>query len=619
MQRADVQPAVTRPAAMQPAEGVNRPLGCLSAACLAVCLVAPARGDELLSYDGQTVEGAVTIADGQFRIGPHNGQTPAVDRLPLGDLQQLTFIPAPPNRETGSLLLIDNDGFHGPTEKSGKIKLRKGLHQFTLPFFQGSQGSALTLEYEGPGLKRQPVAGPVLKRWKQTADEGTPSPGFDAEGYRLPEQNPATDNIVGFKHLEWTASGAVRRIADLRNLPVKKYGTGRAINLSPASGPKNFGLVFAGYFDITRDGEYTFHLKSDDGSQLYLGKTPTVTQPSVAAPAAEEWLVTTTHEGRLEAKLQEWSDAGATFEFGFNQQRYTITVPREGLLELWTRPPEGQPKHQVDRADEPKDADTVYARNAAGQVQRVAGEVREISDGSLKILYGGQVRGISLERVVGIVMQPPAADTPAPRPPDARGLMFLVDFCGPCQIPVRLRELTKNDLSGESIWGQPLTLRRGFLYQLRLLEGRRSSLAALKPAEVRQTPFFDRIAAWTTNTSLAGKPLKVGKTSYSEGICMPARTTLTYALDGAFARFRCEVGLQDDEGTHGNATVRVLADGSPLLELPQVTAPDPPHAVDVDVSGRQRLTLEVDFGENLQIGDVVVWGNAHLLRPELTP
>jgi hypothetical protein len=41
--------------------------------------------------------------------------------------------------------------------------------------------------------------------------------------------------------------------------------------------------------------------------------------------------------------------------------------------------------------------------------------------------------------------------------------------------------------------------------------------------------------------------------------------------------------------------------------------------VDVDVSGRQRLTLEVDFGENLQIGDVVVWGNAHLLRPELTP
>ena len=37
--------------------------------------------------------------------------------------------------------------------------------------------------------------------------------------------------------------------------------------------------------------------------------------------------------------------------------------------------------------------------------------------------------------------------------------------------------------------------------------------------------------------------------------------------------------------------------------------------VDLDVAGRSKLTLEVDFGPHFDVGDHVVWGDAQLVRP----
>ena len=39
-----------------------------------------------------------------------------------------------------------------------------------------------------------------------------------------------------------------------------------------------------------------------------------------------------------------------------------------------------------------------------------------------------------------------------------------------------------------------------------------------------------------------------------------------------------------------------------------------PSDINLKVDGVQRLTLEVDFGKNQDVGDRVVWANARLLR-----
>lgn len=66
--------------------------------------------------------------------------------------------------DDGSRLLIDgkkvvdNDGVHAPTGKSGSAELTKGVHQVTVDFFQVGGGAELEVEVESRTLGRQPLA-----------------------------------------------------------------------------------------------------------------------------------------------------------------------------------------------------------------------------------------------------------------------------------------------------------------------------------------------------------------------------------------------------------------------------------------------------------------------------
>jgi hexosaminidase len=64
--------------------------------------------------------------------------------------------------QVGDRVVIDHDGPHGADEKTGMIALRRGLHPFTVRFFQATGGLALSLHYrvgEGPWL---PIPGEWL-------------------------------------------------------------------------------------------------------------------------------------------------------------------------------------------------------------------------------------------------------------------------------------------------------------------------------------------------------------------------------------------------------------------------------------------------------------------------
>jgi alpha-L-fucosidase len=56
-------------------------------------------------------------------------------------------------------LVVDHDGKHANTEKSGKIALKKGPHVFKLAYIQAGSDKALKLEYSGAGVERQEVPG----------------------------------------------------------------------------------------------------------------------------------------------------------------------------------------------------------------------------------------------------------------------------------------------------------------------------------------------------------------------------------------------------------------------------------------------------------------------------
>ena len=56
-------------------------------------------------------------------------------------------------------IVADNNGVHPFTQKNGKVKLTKGFHEVIVDYFEKGGEERLTAEYEGPNVKRQPIAG----------------------------------------------------------------------------------------------------------------------------------------------------------------------------------------------------------------------------------------------------------------------------------------------------------------------------------------------------------------------------------------------------------------------------------------------------------------------------
>jgi hypothetical protein len=90
---------------------------------------------------------------------------------------------------------------------------------------------------------------------------------------------------------------------------------------------------------------------------------------------------------------------------------------------------------------------------------------------------------------------------------------------------------------------------------------------------------------------------------------------LRYDIGRKYEKFRAKLGFQQPEGKGGRVAVRVLGDNDKVLhEIADARGDQPPADLDLNVAGVSRLTLEVDFGAEQDVGDRFVWADARLLR-----
>jgi len=97
-----------------------------------------------------------------------------------------------------------------------------------------------------------------------------------------------------------------------------------------------------------------------------------------------------------------------------------------------------------------------------------------------------------------------------------------------------------------------------------------------------------------------------------------ARSKISIPLKGAYARFDAHFGV-DDEALEvkagGIVDARILADDEVVWQARGVRAGAEPRRVGpLDVSNIDVLVLEVDYGEELYIGDRATWGDPVLVR-----
>jgi signal transduction histidine kinase len=146
--------------------------------------------------------------------------------------------------------VIDNDGLHSATLKTGAVFLNSGFQPIHLEWFNRLYERSLTLEYSGPGLPRQAVPANVLWRKPQAK--------------ALPGNFRAGLNYAAYND-DWTV------LPDFGSLEPAATGVATNFNLGYSAQNENTALVFDGFIKIGAPGEYTFYLASDDGSRLEVG------------------------------------------------------------------------------------------------------------------------------------------------------------------------------------------------------------------------------------------------------------------------------------------------------------------------------------------------------------
>ena len=158
--------------------------------------------------------------------------------------------------------VVDNNGVHGMIEKSGAVYLEAGRQPIRVEWFNGVEGFGLKVEYEGPGLPRQKIPDAALFRSQPNAGDTN-----------------AQLNGLDFRCCEVAGN----LLPDFATLPTLKSGVANNFNLDALPLKEHVGVVFTGFIAMPRNGLYTFHLKSDDGSRLFVGKPSTELQVIGAA------------------------------------------------------------------------------------------------------------------------------------------------------------------------------------------------------------------------------------------------------------------------------------------------------------------------------------------------
>lgn len=152
--------------------------------------------------------------------------------------------------------------------------------------------------------------------------------------------------------------------------------------------------------------------------------------------------------------------------------------------------------------------------------------------------------------------------------------------------------------------------------------GKIAYLSDLDAESAKHTPYF---GAADLPASIAGyfhyrrdagfehEPLRIDGRVFRKGIAVHSRSTLVYKLPAQFRLFKATLGIDDNVREAGNAHVEVRGDDKVLWQG-DVHGSDPPQELELELAGARRLTVFVDYGSDLDIGDQVDLGDARVTK-----
>jgi NPCBM/NEW2 domain len=260
------------------------------------------------------------------------------------------------------------------------------------------------------------------------------------------------------------------------------------------------------------------------------------------------------------------------------------------------------------RLNSPGDEDAALVRGEDQSVTEIAGQILQLKEQKLQFKYEGESRSINIARVVGLVFAAHAKSAPTDRP------YQVFELVGGNRLSGSWTGFADGALEVQAAWGGELKIPAAKVASIVFRNGKLVYLSDLEPLSVEEVPYFDRAMPYQRDKNLLGEPLKLKGKEHRKGLAVHSRSVLNYALEGKYVQFKSLVGFDDSVPARGRVVCRVLADGKPIFSEADLRADAKPKSVELDVKGVRQLTLEIDFGEDENICDRVIWADARLYR-----
>ena len=241
-------------------------------------------------------------------------------------------------------------------------------------------------------------------------------------------------------------------------------------------------------------------------------------------------------------------------------------------------------------------------------ITEISGQILQLKDQKLQFKYEGEARSIKIERVTGLIFAAHPKSAASDRP------YQVFELVGGNRLSGSWAGFADGALDVQAAWGGKLRVPAAKVASIAFRNGKLVYLSDLAPVSVEEVSYFDRAMPYQRDKNLLGDPLKIKGKEHRKGLAVHSRSVLNYALEGKYAQFKSLVGFDDSVPAKGRVVCRVLADGKPIFSEADLRADAQPKPVELDVKGVQQLTLEIDFGEDENICDRVIWADARLYR-----
>ena len=288
-----------------------------------------------------------------------------------------------------------------------------------------------------------------------------------------------------------------------------------------------------------------------------------------------------------------------------------LFIPLPALSLLWIAPPGGVENfRQTPRslAAVRYKRDRAFLRNGDSVEGILMGLDR---DKTLRMRAGKDVLDVDFRRVSALSF---SADlTRIPRPATPYGRVVLDDGT---RISLSEASADQAFLRGRTLYGREIRIPLDHLIAITLHGGSATYLSDLAPATYDFAPYLGNLRwPYTKDTNVDGGDLVLHGDAFEKGIGMHSASRLTYRLTEKYRYFEALVGLDDDSGRGGIASVQLLIDGKPRLpaEL-QIMSEEAPRFIRQDVRDAKELTLVVGFGRYADVRSRVNWADARLIK-----